>query len=783
MSFLSAAFLYGLAAVSIPVVIHLIHRQRYPERAFTTLQFFDKTVKNNTIQRRLIDKVLLCLRMLALLALMLGLARPFVSHGTLGEERASIVIVLDNSPSMQRLRDGKTLFERAKSIAQTAVDHLGPADRVELLFTAPTDDPTYFTDAAQLRNELNARAGEPTGLWLSEKASAKQSVPGLTRDAAQLETALNKIPAGTKVGVRGYDSSRVQDFGYDQTRLRSLLAQADVAAQPGDVKRALAHAAKLLRLSQDGDKKIILISDLQKSEWEGDKLDELAGVSLVAVPIEPQASSGANLGLESCTVPVREADFGQTITGVATIRNYSAQASDEGKLTVHSGEGNKPSEIKVPVIPAKSSLSLAFPIQVLSRERSLLCTAELSSPSDTYPYDDTWHFQIGVRFPVQTLCVNGEAGHTGADSEAFYLVNALGSRSSSNPAAADAKEVDLTEFTKRRLTEWNVVVLAGVQTIDKDLREKIRQFAADGKGVLVFPGANSTAEEYNAWGFLPAQLLEKKTKDFVFLKSIDERATALSGVREHAGAGIHSLSTSLHFVLQPNADAKVLARFSDGTPALVEGAVGKGRVILAATGAHITESDWPLRPAFVLMTRNLVRYLGADGRPSTLLPDRVVGEGAATIIPTELASGTPALFRLASAPGTKPQYEPLPWLQNSRAVVLPSTSRDGHYFLSMQPGAIEGMLTEPALDTDMIPISVNHSPRESDLEAIPVDDLKNYLPPSTQLTSYRLTDNSAAIVEALHTGRDLWRWTLLAALLVLGAESLVAWMSATEAAA
>ena len=45
-----------------PVILHLIHRQRYPDRVFTTLRFFDATIKHNVIQKRLIDKLLLLLR-------------------------------------------------------------------------------------------------------------------------------------------------------------------------------------------------------------------------------------------------------------------------------------------------------------------------------------------------------------------------------------------------------------------------------------------------------------------------------------------------------------------------------------------------------------------------------------------------------------------------------------------------------------------------------------------------------------------------------------------------
>ena len=76
MNFLAAPFLLGLVVLAVPLVIHLIHRQRYPERRFTTLRFFVRTVKNNSVQRRLIDRLLLALRMLALAALIVALAQP-----------------------------------------------------------------------------------------------------------------------------------------------------------------------------------------------------------------------------------------------------------------------------------------------------------------------------------------------------------------------------------------------------------------------------------------------------------------------------------------------------------------------------------------------------------------------------------------------------------------------------------------------------------------------------------------------------------------------------------
>jgi hypothetical protein len=65
------------------------------------------------------------------------------------------------------------------------------------------------------------------------------------------------------------------------------------------------------------------------------------------------------------------------------------------------------------------------------------------------------------------------------------------------------------------------------------------------------------------------------------------------------------------FVLEPAAAAQVVARFSDtdGSPALVERAHGKGRVLLFASGADIEWNDWPRNPTYLMVLQEVVSAL------------------------------------------------------------------------------------------------------------------------------------------------------------------------------
>ena len=63
------------------------------------------------------------------------------------------------------------------------------------------------------------------------------------------------------------------------------------------------------------------------------------------------------------------------------------------------------------------------------------------------------------------------------------------------------------------------------------------------------------------------------------------------------------------------AAGRVLAAFSDGTPALVERTAGRGRVIVFASDLNNEWNDFPRQPTFVPFVHEVVRYLGRHRRP------------------------------------------------------------------------------------------------------------------------------------------------------------------------
>src|SRR5438270_4598305 len=103
MSFLAPAFFAALAAIAIPVIIHLINRERKIVIEFPSLMFLQRIPYRSVRRQKIRHLLLLVLRCIALALLVAAFARPFFDkrHAAISTTGArEVVIVLDRSSSM-----------------------------------------------------------------------------------------------------------------------------------------------------------------------------------------------------------------------------------------------------------------------------------------------------------------------------------------------------------------------------------------------------------------------------------------------------------------------------------------------------------------------------------------------------------------------------------------------------------------------------------------------------------------------------------------------------------
>lgn len=136
--------LWGLVAVGIPVVLHLLFRQKPVVVRFPALRLLLASCRQTARRFRLKQLLLLLLRMMVVAAFVAVLAGPrLVEHhpGPRGGRRVNAVVVLDTSYSMSHVGpDGSPRFHRAKALALQMLDILSADSRLALILCADEPD-------------------------------------------------------------------------------------------------------------------------------------------------------------------------------------------------------------------------------------------------------------------------------------------------------------------------------------------------------------------------------------------------------------------------------------------------------------------------------------------------------------------------------------------------------------------------------------------------------------------------------------------------------------------
>ncbi|MDD3118769.1 MAG: BatA domain-containing protein, partial [Victivallales bacterium] len=156
MDFGRIIFLWALPAVILPLLLHLFFRRRQQRVKFSTLLFFVRRERYFAYRRRLLEVVLLALRLLAILLLVLALTRIFVKKFTFrtGAQTAA-VLVLDDSMSMQRpLAAGGSAYDFAVDKADEILNSLTADDSAALVLISGRPGVGLTRDKDAVRHRL-----------------------------------------------------------------------------------------------------------------------------------------------------------------------------------------------------------------------------------------------------------------------------------------------------------------------------------------------------------------------------------------------------------------------------------------------------------------------------------------------------------------------------------------------------------------------------------------------------------------------------------------------------
>ncbi|MCR4416901.1 MAG: VWA domain-containing protein [Ignavibacteria bacterium] len=150
MTFLNPLVLFGLIAASIPIIIHLLNLRKLKVIEFSSLQFLKEMQKNKMRKIKIKQILLLILRTLVIIFLVLSFARPTIRNvkiaGLGSEVKNTIILVIDDTPSMSVEDKKGTYISQAKKIAEKILEMTEEGDEIYLL---------KFSELSVLKEDFN----------------------------------------------------------------------------------------------------------------------------------------------------------------------------------------------------------------------------------------------------------------------------------------------------------------------------------------------------------------------------------------------------------------------------------------------------------------------------------------------------------------------------------------------------------------------------------------------------------------------------------------------------
>lgn len=537
---------------------------------------------------------------------------------------------------------------------------------------------------------------------------------GTTLDRAIEEAGsiLDGLGVGTRAALLTFDSAAsVAPPGL--TADRSPLKRALLEVRPGfgatDLDAALRRALQVVRDGDAGSANVFVLSDGTASrlpalpEWPAD-------VTVHYHDLRPTPLRNRFVG--EALVRVSEAGEGLTVeaevrsTGPDETVSLSLDLADDGTVLgdVELREGRGSRRFNLPLPP------------------SGLTRATLSLPGDDLPADDRRGVVLQGDSELSVLLVSGEGGSGPRDDEVYYLQRALqpgpGSPSRVRPRAVMAEELRGIEGGA-----GDVVFLANVADPGR-LAADLLSFVRRGGGLFISVGPRVDPDTWNdALGdLLPARFTEVKTRG---AGTFEQSPTGLAlppmerdefAVFRTGGASVFSrvrFGRLLGTEPKLAPDSRVLLRYSDGLPALLEREVGAGRVVLFTSTLDDDWTDLPLRAVFVPLVHQFSRSLSG-----TLLLDSPpdVEVGASVPLPMPLDSEARAFVR--DEQGRETELDPATADESGRSAFR--ATAPGHQALYwVRPGAEPDLQAVFTVRVPAAESSLSPADRDALLAAVP----------------------------------------------------------------
>ena len=617
--FLMGSILFGSLLAVIPLVIHMLRKQKSEPIAWGAMQFLLETPLKARRRRSIDNWLLMLIRMAILVFLAFALARPMIrGNSFVSSTPMDVAVVIDHSFSMGRrgtpdAGGNGTLFDNGVRVAEKLTAML-PASATVSIVLAEHSPKTITPLPTPMDASNKAADGAPRGEWGSILQQLHATRPGIT-DA--------------------------------------------------NIPQAIEAATEVINRGRNLRKMVLVVSDEQRSNW-GIGSDAVWGPALAGT----RDSSGTGTG----GIPV----YALPVSPPPSMPNVSVSnlTIQPPFLGVH-----RPAQIAATIVNSGTTDLANIPLQLLI-DGQTVATRQLPSlapgHSNTITFDEyfpaagshwvrikadvvdgleadnaaTAAVTVSPQLPV--LLVDGELSKQAAARDAACLTFAMQPVDPSvDPTTLVVPHViSVADFDSARLDEYPIVILNDVPTLPTATVGRLSSYVQSGRGLWIILGPRTHIAFLNnilgKSALFPAAAKPPTTLDHsmsIDIKDPEHPALAqITAAQRNAFAGTALFSW---WPLSPKPDMHTLLATTSGDPLMTDLAVGStgGRVIVWTTPASDLTSNWnnfALVPNFTPLVNETLFYLAASQAKSQsheIDPGQPLVWSASTIsIPAQLQS-------------------------------------------------------------------------------------------------------------------------------------------------
>ncbi len=715
MTFLNPIMLFGLAAAAIPILLHLLNLRKLKTVEFSSLRFLKELQRTRIRRIRLRQWLLLLLRTLLVLSLVLAFSRPALrgSLASLGgtSARSTIVLLIDDSPSMGMRNAGGMLFDQARAAARRIIGLAHPGDAIHVLplSAAGADD----ADPSALGPQEALRSVD--ALQLSDRFSLCAPAIGRALQATRSSAAVNTefyLLSDLQATTFAVDTSRRDPATDAAARVRLFVVPFTHERRENAAVTATTVESRILAQNRP-----VTVRALIRNFGERALPSTIASLYIEGSRVAQQTASIPARGsatVDLTGVPKRRGVLACSVR----IEDDELEIDDRRSFALAIPEtlavllaGDTPAAMRFPSL----ALSLAGDSSVAGLFRIRQVDAGRVMTADIEATD------------VLVLC-SGKALPAGAGERIANAVrNGMGLMIFPGPTT------DATDLTRSLLQPLGIppIVMPAPRAVTTDETGFVR-FGTTDMSHPIFAG-------------MFEQSSTQRTPPPIESPRIQSAATLTIG---QTGASLIGLT--------------------DGRPFLVEYRAGNGRVLLCAVDAGTAWSDLPVHGIYAPLLHRSMAYLSATASTDT---GARVGDRLTLVLP-RAASRSNREFVVVAPDGSGERV--IPRVQTGSLFFTTSPAEHPGLYTLQDARSAGTSATRVALQAVAVNPAIEESDlREADSEAIAACTATHGIP-ADAIRTVKGDEGLARSVTEARYGVELWRFFLGIALACAALEMLIA---------